>query len=395
MKRKILANICLLMCMICSCKTDLSNQQLNNETATNCEYNGWNYVVFGNGGYYLLCDGLIAFWDGDVEHKATPICSRPDCDHELPECPAHIAMGSCKKLFYVDGYLYLFGAWQEHDPVTQAVGYPLWRVAADGSSKEIALVVREMPNLYTIFQDKVYYESQTEDENGKIICSVSSLPLGGGEETQIFRSQYQNSGMYMMQGMGDTLYFKEGGIDMSLDLKDPELDLNGIVETQVLHAYDPKTGELKSDPFHEKEGYYSIIRNVYGGKIYYSFWKDETQNELWSRKIDGGEETLCFENTPPMFYAADSEYLYTTCIENVESGQCEVNIYDYQGEIKQKFLIPLSDRLHFIPATGEYVFGLYERMTNPEEGQVEYSIVLLQREKIADGTAELIPLIQK
>ena len=51
------------------------------------------------------------------------------------------------------------------------------------------------------------------------------------------------------------------------------------------------------------------------------------------------------------------------------------------------------DFLQLFPANDAYVFGKLVKMVDEAAGQVEVSIVLLEREKLADGTAEMIPLV--
>lgn len=394
MKRLLIIISIISLCCLCACGTGQTGKDTD-MPAINCETGKWNYVVSADGGYYLMSNGLFAFWDGDLKHKATTICSRPGCDHELPKCPAHIPVGSDrKKMFYVDGSLYVFAGWKERHPVTQAVGYPLWKVATDGSSKEMALVVRECPEIYTIFQNVVYYESREEDEDGKTICSVWSIPLAGGEEEQIFQSGYQAGGLYMLQGIGDILYFKEYGMDLSLDLTDPEIDLGSLEEMENLYAYNPKTGELERNPLPVKEGWSPILRNIYEGRLYYTLWKDQYENEMWSRPIDGEGEAVLLGHMPIYVNAADSDYMYTTWMDNEEKNINELIIYDYEGNVKQEIQLGPSDHLDLVPANENYVFGYYVETTSEEEGTYEDAVVLLEREKIADGTAEMITLFR-
>ncbi len=381
-----------ILCFCCACQGQTKKSAA--VPPINCEYGMRNFAVSGDEGYYFFCNNLFIFWDGNPEHAAMPICDSPDCSHDQSKCPAYIGTMQEAKIFYDNGSLYVFSGEKQHDPVTQEVGYPLWKVAADGSSKEIAMVAKEDPYSYTVFKGVVYYEIQTEDENGKVVCSIQSWPLDGGEEKEIFHSQYQNGALIMIQGIGDLLYFKEGGIDMSIDLEDPELDLENLDLNQVLYAYNPKTEELISNPMNEKEGWTTIIRNVFNEKIYYTFWKSEEENTMWSKEIDGDEEPA--QIGTEIFYvrAADPDYMYTTWMKNETDGTHEVKILDHDANVKQVISMRSIDRLDIVPATEEYVFGYFVKMTSEEEGHVSASIVLLERDKIAEGKAEMITLYQ-
>ncbi len=372
---------------LCACSFDPSDS--TDSSAINCERNLYNYMVEGDKGFYFLCENLIVFWDGDLQHQAMPICSKTGCAHDSWECIAWTSSNT--KIFYRDGGVYVFSGTKERDPVTQSVGYPLWRIAADGSGKEIVRVVRESPHNYTIFQDALYYESRTEDD--KSICSVFCLPLDGGEEKRIFESQYQNGGLSMLQGIGEYLYFNERGVDPELDLTDTTWNLDTVEEVEILYRYDPKNGDLRSNPLNEKEGFHTIIRNVYDGKLYYNSWKDEEENQLLSKAVDGQTEAVCLREEPLSIEAADTQYLYATYRDDTDEGGHGNRIYDYDGNVIQEFEMHGIDFLQLFPANDAYVFGKLVKMVDEAAGQVEVSIVLLEREKLADGTAEMIPLM--
>ncbi len=396
MKKYILMMLCVLwLCCLCSCSKNRTKGSSAAEPSINCEYGMKNFAVSGDKGYYFFCSNLFVFWDGNPEHVAMPICDRADCSHDQSKCPAYVSTSQEAKIFYYNGSLYVFGGAKQHDPVTQEVGYPLWKIAADGSSKEIAMVAKEEPYSYTIFKGVVYYEIQTEDVNGKMVCSVWSQPLDGGEEKEIFHSQYQNGGLAMIQGIGDLLYFKESGIDMSIDLEDPELDFENLDLNQVLYTYNPKTEELRSNPMNEEEDWTTIIRNVFNGEVYYNLWKSEEENAMWSKEIDGDGEVSWVG--VPQFYvrAADPDYMYTTWMNHETDGTHEVKIFDHDGNVKQTISMRGTDRLDIVPATEEYVFGYFVEMTSEEEGDMYSSIVLLERDKIAEGKAEMITLFKR
>ena len=267
-KYVILLTELIILCVFCSCNKSDSASKI---PQINCEYGYFNYVVPGEDGYYLLCNGLIGFWDGNMNHKATPLCKRPDCSHNTNECSSYI-YGAKQKMFYVDGYLYLFSLIGGQNSVNKSVKFPFWKVAADGSSKEVALYTSDIPQKYTVFQNKIYYEIQAEDENGKLICRILCQPLEGGEEEQIWKSSLQNGSLGILQGIGEKLYFSEKGLDPSLDTNDPEFDFEKAEYQKNFYAYQPETGELVRNPdFNGKDGSKIVIRNIYDGKLFYSY----------------------------------------------------------------------------------------------------------------------------
>lgn len=305
-------------------------------------------------------------------------------------------VGAESKMFYADGNLYLFSFLGSDNSVTKSSGYPLWKVAADGSSKEVALTVREFPRRYTIFEDMVYYEFQTEKEDGKIVSRVLCQPLEGGEEIQIWESSLQDGGLTVLQGIGDKVYFFENGLAQSIDMKDPEFDINEVESCSNMYTYEPKTKTLIMNPeFGEKEGNQVFIRNVYDGMMYYAYYdkSKKIENELWCRPVGGGEEQ-CLGNMPQYTNIADSEYVYTFCLMEEDPMNNMVRAYDYKGNQVQEVQIPKEGDLTWIPATEEYIFGFFRGQTSEGGRKWDTALVVFERSKLKEGKAEMIRIFE-
>lgn len=360
----------------------------------NCEWGYHNFIVFGDDAYYILCGGLIARWDGEVDHQAIPICKKPDCSHDQPECCAFVNMEyPHRKMFYLDGSLYLFGRAQE-DSVTKSHGFPMWKVAADGSSKEIAFFASDFPNMYTVLGDVAYYDFCQEDENGKLITTLWAQPLQGGEETLIWKSELQNGGLDMIQGINGQLYFSEYGVDQSIDLENIDTGFDNMQREYNLYTYQPETGEVKRDSLFQKEdGSIAVIWNFFDGDWYYSYHTTE-ENVMWRRPEGGSGDAVCLGKMPKYVNAADPLYMYSGWWVDRETKSGEVSVYDYNQNLIQRIQFPMEDTFEWLPATEDYVFGYYEKPIN-EEARIEKSVILLERDKLADGAAEMITLIQR
>lgn len=382
----------IIMCFLDACNKDKTKPS-NPLEPLNCEFDSFNFIVSGEEGYYLLCDGLIGYWDGEIDHKATPLCKRPDCSHCTDECTAFIS-GAYKKMFYIDGALYLFSSFGRKDPVTKAEEIPLWKVAADGSSKERVLYVKELPQLYTIFQDHVYYESCTEDEKGKYISRIHSKPLNGGEEIVIWESSLQSSSAGILQGIGDRLYFRESGIDMAIDVTVPGFDFNNVETERNLYSYQPETGKLQKNPeFDGKDGKYVFFRNIHEGKLYYSYG-EEREKEFWCKPLEGEEAGTFIGVQSSGVNKADSDFMYGHCIMDLERGTSSVKAYDHEGNLVQEIQLPNgANDMAWIPVTEEYILGYYTGQVN-EEGKSGTAIILIERDKLAEGKAEMIRIFE-
>ena len=383
----------MLLCFLCSCSNGEEKAVGNHMAAFNCEFAYFNYAISGEQGYYFLCDGLIGYWDGNMEHKAVPLCKRPDCSHHTDECPAFIS-GAYKKIFYKEGNLYLFSSFGHQNPVTKAENTPLWKVAADGSSKEIALYAEELPQLYTIARNKVYYESHTENKNGKYVCRIHCKPLKGGEEVLVWESGLQNSFLEVLQEIEGKIYFSETGIDMSVNVKEPGFDFKNAETERNFYSYQPETGELLVNPeFDGKDGRKVFIRNIFDGKIYYSYG-EEREKEFWCRPLGKEGAGTLIGIQPYGVNKADSDFMYSLWMMDVKQETNGMKAYDHEGNLLQEFQLPhMGDSIEWIPATEEYIFGHYIGVSG-ENGRSEAAIILIERDKLAEGKAEMIRIFE-
>lgn len=390
-KSMLLISVLAAVGFLCSCGADKPKAS-EVVPQINCESGYSNFAVSGEEEYYFLCRNSVACWDGNPEHQALPLCKRPDCSHDSSECVSFV-MGASTKLFYVDGNLYLFSDFSHQDPETKSEVFPLWKIAADGSSKERVLFASDLPQMYTVFQDMVYYETLTEREDGKVICRVLYQPLEGGEEKVLWESDLQGGGPGVLQGIGDKLYFSESGIDMSLDTNDPEFDMEQVETYNNFYIYDPGTGELTKNPeFNGANGREIVIRNVYDDKIFYSVW-DNVKNELWYQPIDGEGEAVCLGSGKPNTNRADLDFCYTNCRWDEEQGKGVVKAYDHEGNLVQEIWMPhMEESLTWVPANEDWIFGHFIGLINEDGSKWDQAIVLIERSKLAEGKAEMIRL---
>lgn len=252
-----------------------------------------------------------------------------------------------------------------------------------------------MPMNYTIFEDKVYYEFRTKNAEEKTVSRILCQPLSGGEEVQIWESSLQNGMISILQVIGDNLYFCEDGIDMSIDMTAPDFDLSEVKEERNMYTYQPKTGELVKNPeFNGKDGNKIIIRNIYDGKLFYSYW-DDKKNEMWYRTIDKEEEEVCLGSMPPYVNMADSDYAYTYWRRDLENETSGMKAYDLEGNLLQEFqMLCMDDSMEWIPATEDYIFGSYTGQISEDGRHRDAAIILIERDKLAEGKAEMIRIFE-
>lgn len=400
MKKYLFLFVCMGILCFCGCGNKKSASKVE---PINCEYTYMNYAVSGDDGYYFLCGGLIAFWDGDPEHEAVPLCSSPGCKHRSDDCPGRISTSAPGKIFYVDGWIYAFSQWWQEDPVTKEVSYPMWRLAADGSSKEKVFYVEGELRRYTIYEGMVYYQIEEEDEKERHICSIWSIPLKGGEAKMIWKSNLQYGNIGVLQGFGGKIYFDEDGVDMSLDMNDPDLDFEKLDWEYYTYAYDPKKDELETDVLKGENELlrHASIRSNFNGNLMYVLcnYEDVSQNELWYKPEDEGAAPVYLGKQMTgkgadrdVISVADLDYRYLEW-RNPETETCGLKVYDHENNLVYEMQEESYERwTHWIPGSEKYVFGYCVKQLE-DEAWVETTILVLERDKLADGTARIIPLI--
>lgn len=77
MRRKVKTCIAGIMAAVGMIAGSLSPAEASSAPLVNGEFSYFNYVVPGDGGYYLLCGNLVGYWVGVKEHRALPLCGRP------------------------------------------------------------------------------------------------------------------------------------------------------------------------------------------------------------------------------------------------------------------------------------------------------------------------------
>ena len=90
---------------------------------------------------------------------------------------------------------------------------------------------------------------------------------------------------------------------------------------------------------------------------------------------------------------ADSDYSYTSCLWDKDLKYSSIKAYDHDGNLKQELrFYKREEDLKWIPATEEYLFGYFEG--EMKGNKWDTAIVVLERDKIAEGKAEMIRIFE-
>ena len=87
--------------------------------------------------------------------------------------------------------------------------------------------------------------------------------------------------------------------------------------------------------------------------------------------------------------------MYSLWMMDVKQETNGMKAYDHEGNLLQEFQLPhMGDSIEWIPATEEYIFGYYRGATG-ENGRLDAAIILIERDKLAEGKAEMIRLLER
>lgn len=80
---------------------------------------------------------------------------------------------------------------------------------------------------------------------------------------------------------------------------------------------------------------------------------------------------------------------------DLERGTSSVKAYDHEGNLVQEIQLPNgANDMAWIPVTEEYILCYYTGQVN-EEGKLDTAIILIERDKLAEGKAEMIRIFEK
>ena len=358
----------------------------------NVEKNISNFVLPADGGYYLYCGGSVFFWDGDIEKKAMPLCSYPNCDHRnIYDCASRV-MSSIDKMYEADDAIYMIGGESRRDQVTKEKQCPLWRVEKDGTGKKVVGGIPDINSMqYTILNDILYYAVQERETDGSYRTSIWQMTLDGKNKKEIWSSELYNNFVYILQGIGEWLYLSDSGYTERFDISDPEVDFEKYTELKNLHMYNPQSGEWRHNPYIEEDEALATIRNVYDNKIYMSLYdREELVQKVWRKQLGEDDELEYIGSFPRDSWSWDDEYAYTWSLWDSEKEESWFNIYNYDGECVQRFDLNYEDNIdEIVSADGKYVFVYWMQI----EGNGAQEVVgVIERDKIATSEAKLIQI---
>ncbi|MCD7709081.1 MAG: hypothetical protein LUI02_04320 [Clostridiales bacterium] len=237
----------LLGCMVfvltaCSSSNNADTEQgvssggasFDDSDATMFFYN-W-YGVAADEGYYFLSDNCYLKYYDIATGTSAYLCSKAGCEHDDTECDAFISYDMGPVLLYHGGYVYGMLFEDEVDAY-------LWRMSADGSTKEL-----EYKKLYTSPADEygdaiiydpeicicdgdIYYYTRSEAEPNLYKVALDSS--GPGSEV-VFSATGDRAELYRLKQNGDFIFFQSGNF-----VDDDYIDIDGGI-----YAYNAKTGEV-------------------------------------------------------------------------------------------------------------------------------------------------------
>lgn len=328
----------LIFCLLCGC----GGEELPETTADNAQWESGeekalsepvilsNEIAVGEDGYYYRITrkwkyNNIMFFDRSTMEQY-PVCSRPECGHDGPECTAYVDDAFYRGgIWYYDGRIYL---------IKMEKGYNwLYSMDAAGGEKECLFEIGDQDyngaNTYQLyFRDGSVYINCTATE-AEEHAYIRRRSLDGREDELI----YENTGgrrLDEMQGYSGRLYFKEYEFD-------GDYSNQKTTGTRLL-AYDYDTGETKEIELGDFSGYCLSL-----DERFCFFYR--VNDGLYRRDMATGEEVKLYESEKgynlfrmrcvgEYLLVADSEATYASQTKEAAS----LRVFDFEGELLNRMI---------------------------------------------------------
>lgn len=391
---------------------------------TNLSTMYWADVQQGDGVVYLLHRGYIYYLD-EGTGLILPLCNKPNCLHDkeldaekLGECNAFVwshkiddenpnANGGA--IAYCNGYLYCVpdGSW-------------LYRIAADGSSKEVIYTWPEGTEImcWLVHRGVLYCSTKTyvvsEDGTVRAHLEISALDLGSRapRPKTIFDGDDSGPAGYTVSNLGsnlaaygDFVYFDFLGL---LEHDEGYSDETAINYQHIAeYVYGIESGECKELQY-PIDNVTTIPQSPFfwRGKLLMKPWVygagDDQRVPVYISDLDGSNSEVLMEISLGQRIQSDGKYLYIYRLgADIESGGSTCDIFGENLEKVDSITIPEYYHRELAYGNGAqgvsvfeygdegYAFRLYGIYFNAPESMTAWGVLVWDKSKIGSINGEI------
>ena len=300
MNRNVLIKLLLLSFMLLILSACKESKQGNEKTWVegNCDsqdFANYRNAAYCESGYYYLgyseADDMYAcnriYYADKSLGKSTPLCSKPDCNHEDMNCNAvYIQPVS---ICYYNKYIYVVDYSEDRKMIV------LYKMNQEGSTREKVadlMAVEEQDcsstPIVTIHRGFVFMSMNWNDisSSQKRRQSLYCMPVEGGDKEEIYTVEGYEPIIYQLCSDGDNIYFTSSWSDESSlsEIKEDTVQYN-VADGEV-HIIDPIEGR-NIDAVHNGR-IYTIYRDYIPGS-------PSTEIEFYSADMEGGDNKQVYK----------------------------------------------------------------------------------------------------
>lgn len=311
-------------------------------------------------GYYFTVGTFLYFWDKQ-SMKTTPLCNKPDCNHNDKTCSANINAKDGNIYFYNDNIYYIQ---QEFD--SSELTCNIVRCSSDGSAKDTLATVNDSKNNFMVVHRGYLYYSQTE-------YTVSDRSVGGKKEilgaTTIYRLDLSNNSpkpevfleksdfkvdgtpvVTKLSAYGNYLVIYADCTQLSEDEDGKSINAESCIFTTAL---DTRTvTNLSSIKYPKSNAAIDDVKYL-DGKLLFPLLLQNREDVSYSREVytmgfDGKDMKVVFtvpSNIEGGIYT-DEKYIYLSALGFDSEGNTKekvLYVYDHSFKLLNTAHIPLPD----------------------------------------------------
>lgn len=341
-------------------------------------YWGWGQpatvIAKGNGGYYLYDSDscLLLYYEAGTE-TVSPLCSRPNCQHDSEECSAYFGSYYIDCIQYVNDAVYLTGS-----PVDDSSEVRLYRISSDGTQRQEVMTL--------------FHADGTVNYRSVIHRGYLYYCLMDQDKTELIRRKLDGT------SEAETLYLQDDRWDSAPQL----LCYGNYIYLQGTWYTDDTYSELNGTigRICIQDGSYELLKE----NVYRAFAVNETTlfydsgSQIIAVDLESREETAIYDSGIPVYLSCDGEGL---CLDNscgiflleanedTSAAVHTVTLLSEDGSLLSRTIVE-GDYTRFLFGDGEIYFCL--GAAEDGSGYYQETYYACTRQSLLDGLDEWVSL---
>lgn len=401
----------------CDDEIKSSDDELSFDYTTNYQYyysnlNGFSLpITKSETGYYAFLPNRLLYYIDKEHQEATPLCNKPNCTHNDDEmCNAYFSLfaepssNTCNIVQYYEGDLYIVV--KDEDDMGSFLGNTLYKVTADGSTREKLLSFRDGISHWLIHKGYFYFSQDKFADNIDSYSVYDSFSIKRcqmdnihKEPEEIFNSgNYCDNlrGTYQFTAYDDYIYVpvcpisedeikmqeESGKVTVSADQEYYSININTSKINRIIND----EGDISSPFFYNKKLVYHIDNTDINSKFkYYTCNLDGSNYELLT-ETDNGDNLFANES---QLYSQNYAESSDKSASNDSMGD-NIKLLDSSFHEKSSFVVPVKYSVVNIPQDSDCF--IFVKLVDNMNCEIYY-VDKLKTESLSGQTVEYKTLL--